>query len=83
MRAGAQINHCRSDKSTAAVAEGGERVEGGRAEEALPKIFLPSQRIECMVFYHQIHQLEDFLKDLGKQPPNSNSIASNCTSSTF
>lgn len=46
MRAGAQINHCRSDKSTAAVGEGGKgMVGGGRAEEALPKIFLPCQQI--------------------------------------
>ena len=28
MRAGAQINHCRSDKSTAAVGEGGKGMEG-------------------------------------------------------
>ena len=37
MRAGAQINHCRSDKSTAAVGEGGKEMEG---EEEQRKPFL-------------------------------------------
>lgn len=63
MRAGAQINHCGSDQSTAAAGEAGERGRGGVEEgqrERVLKYFCLVNRFNAWCFYHQIHQLEHF-----------------------
>lgn len=87
MRASAQINHCGSDKSTAVVGGwGGERIKGverRKSRGSLPEnIFAQPTDLMCNILPPNL-SIGGFLKGLGKQPPHSSSMASNCTSSTF
>lgn len=65
---------------------GGERIKGverRKSRGSLPEnIFAQPTDLMCNILPQNL-SIGGFLKGLGKQPPHSSSMASNCTSSTF